>query len=274
MNDKQTIHYPQDEMHTLLIPVTRGCPYNRCVFCSMYKAEESSEVPFPEIEMQLKHADLYTEKVFLTGADPLNIGFSKLKELLALIQRYLPYCACVAAYASIRSISLYTKDELSLLHDEGLRLLYIGFESGSNSVLTLMHKGHTVADAISQAQKLNAANLSFDAIIIYGLAGENKGKENAIATAAMLNQFHARRLITMNLTIFQGTKLSQMTRSGDYIPANKNEKLLEIKTLLEELEPETPMIFDTTHPTNILKIKGALPVEQERLVSEVLSRMA
>ena len=76
MNKNVTIHYPQDEMNTVLLPVTTGCSYNKCSFCSMYKDEKYSEVPLRDIEMILLHGYKYTEKVFLTGADPMAIGFN------------------------------------------------------------------------------------------------------------------------------------------------------------------------------------------------------
>ena len=71
MNKNDTVHYPNDEMTTFLLPVTIGCSYNRCVFCSMYKDQQYSEVSMRDIEMQLLNGYTYTEKVFLTGADPL-----------------------------------------------------------------------------------------------------------------------------------------------------------------------------------------------------------
>lgn len=273
MNESKAIHYPQDEVHTFLLPVTIGCSHNACLFCSMYKGEKFSLVSWSKIEMQLKHGDTYTERVFLTGADPLVIGFDKMLRLMELIEHYLPYCACVASYASIRSISNYTKEELSVLHNKGLRLLYIGFETGCDEVLQLMNKGHTVAEAVAQAKKLNKANLSFNSIVVYGIAGQNKSVENALATAKMLNQFKTNKIITMSLSVFLGTKLDLMVRRGDFIPAANRERLIEVKTLLEKLEVKAPTIFDTTHPTNILRIKGMLPYDQEKLIKEIDKRL-
>ena len=209
----------------------------------------------------------------MTGADPLQFGFEKMNLLLDLVHQHLPYCACVASYASIRSISKYSTEELSILHQKGLWDLYIGFEKGSDEVLKLMNKGHRVADAISQAKKLNEADLSFNTIIIYGIAGQGRSEENAMATAEMIMQFRTRRIITMNLSVFPGTKLKQMVKSGEFIAASNRERMIEVKTLLEYLNPTTPTVFDTTHPTNILKIKGSLPQDKEKLLAEVKKRI-
>lgn len=269
MYEDDTIYYPQDEMNTFLLPITSGCSYNKCAYCSMYKDVKYCQVQFPDIEMQLRSGYPYTEKVFLTGADPMSVGFSKIKRLLDMIHQYLPYCACVASYASIKNISGYSVDELSILHDAGLRLLYIGFETGRNDILKLMNKGHTVNEAIQQAKKLNEAKIQFNTVVMYGIAGKGESVDNAFETAKMINQFITSRVITMNLTIFYGTELDHMVKNGYFIPADGNERLLELKTLLEKLEPKQPMIFDTTHPTNIIKIQGSLPKDKETLIDKV-----
>lgn len=268
-NNNDTVHYPHDEMTTLLLPVTLGCAYNKCYFCSMYKDVEYKRVSTNEMETHLMNGYLYTEKIFLTGADPLTIGFDGMLEILGLIKKYLPYCARVACYASIRSLLKYSEEELSILHNEGLRLLYIGFETGRDDILELMNKPHTVRDAIIVAKKLNRANLMFNSIIMYGIAGEGESVNNAISTAKMINQFDVNSIITMNLIIFEGTKLDNLVKNGDFTPPNRSERLLEIKTLLEYLEVEKPTIFDTTHPTNIIKIKGTLPQDKEILMKYI-----
>lgn len=269
MNRNAAVHYPHDEMTTFLLPVTIGCSYNKCAFCSMYVDDTYKEISLRDIEIQLLNGYLYTEKVFLTGADPMAIGFNKMKELLELISYHLPYCARVASYASIKTIGKYSLEELSILHNAGLRLLYIGFETGRDDILKLMKKGHRVKDAIKQAKKLNQANLSFNSIIMYGIGGKNESVDNAVETARMINEFVTKKLITMNLTIMEGAKLSTMVKNHEFTPSGRKERLLEIKTLLENLKPKEEMVFDTTHPTNIIKIKGKLPQEYLRLIREI-----
>lgn len=239
----------------------------------MYKNEKYREVPFWDIEMQLINGYSYTERVFLIGADPLSIGFEKMKLLLDMIHKHLRYCACVASYASIRSISRYSVEELSILHDAGLRLMYIGFETGKDDILKFMNKGHTINQAIKQAKKLNQAKLSFNSIVMYGIAGRDGCVDNANATAKMISQFKTKKVITMNLTIFHGTELNNMVKRGDFIPPDRKERLMEIRALLKNLQPDQPMLFDTTHPTNIIRIKGTLPQDKKILIGEVTNRI-
>lgn len=85
--ENTNIYYPYDEMKTTLIPVAEGCPYNRCSFCAMYKGCDYREVPQAEIDQILLNADEYTERVFLTGADPLAVGYDKIMRILGKIKK-------------------------------------------------------------------------------------------------------------------------------------------------------------------------------------------
>lgn len=73
----------------------------------------------------------------------------------------------------------------------------------------------------------------------------------------------------MNLIVFDGTELNNMIKRIEFIPPDRKERLVEIRTLLENLKPDQQMVFDTTHPTNIIKIKGTLPQDKERLIGEL-----
>lgn len=264
--EKTNIYYPYDELTTTLIPVVDGCPYNKCTFCAMYKDCDYREVPMREIEQVLLNADRYTERVFLTGADPLHIGYDKMLRVLEKIKQYLPYCACVASYASIRSISEYSVEQLETLHNAGLRLFYVGFESGNDQILKNIRKGHTAERAVQQAQKLNQAHIMFNSIIMYGIAGHGNGVENAKQTAQMLSQFRSNKIITMNYTVFEFSDMAEAVRSGAFVEASREERYLEIKTLLEHISPDCAVEFDTTHPTNIIKMRGKLPEDLEKMI--------
>ena len=274
MEERDMVYYPQDEMNTFLLPVTRGCSWNRCAFCAMYKDIRYEEISLAEMEKHLMNGDHYSERVFLTGADPLTIGFPKMMRILALIRRHLPICACVASYASIHNLKSYRVDQLVELKNAGLRQLYIGFETGDDELLKRFAKAHHLPDALTQAAKLNEARLAFNTIILTGLAGQGRGEDNAIKTAAMINQFTTRKIITMNLQIIGGTELDSWVSRGEFRPATRRELLMEMKRLLEALTPSQDTIFDTTHPTNLIRIKGILPRDQTRLITELKDRLS
>ena len=54
-----------------------------------------------------------------------------------------------------------------------------------------------------------------------------------------------------------------------FIFLQAEERLQEIKVLLENLEPKEPLMFDTTHATNLVRMEGLLPDERRRLLREI-----
>ena len=269
MYKEERIHFPQSEVRTMMVPVTTGCAYNRCAFCSMYKGDSYNEVPLDEIEYELSNGDPYTDRVFLTGADPLWVGYERMSKILKMIRKHFPYCGCAAAYASVKAIRKYSVEELTELHKLGLGLLYVGFETGSDEVLKYVKKGHTAEQAVEVGKKLNEAKIPFNSIIMYGIAGKGKCVENARETAKMLNQFDSNKIVTMNLTIFETTELAEKVAEGAFIPAGLTEKLEEIYALVEGLEVKRTTEFDTSHATNIVRMKKILPGEKEELLAYV-----
>lgn len=160
-------------------------------------------------------------------------------------------------------------EELESLHREGLRLLYVGFETGDDEVLTFMKKGNTAEEAVQQGRKLAEANLMFHAIIMYGIAGKGKSVRNAKLTAKMLNQLNPKKIITMNLTVFQGTELAHLVEKQEFVEAGVREKRDEIKVLIENLDVGEKVELDTTHATNLVKLQGWLPEQREEFIEKL-----
>lgn len=271
--EREIIHYPQDEMTSLLLPVSQGCSYNGCAFCGMYKDQGFKGLAKNRIEQILRGADPYTERIFLTGGDPLALGYARLASLLELVRKYLPYKARIASYASVSNIKALSDQQLASLHNLGLNMLYIGFESGSDRVLRRMNKSHSRSEAIEEARRLNKAHIRFNSIILLGIAGSGGGEENALATSSLLNHFDSASIITMRLRIFQGTPLQKMVDRGSFIPARDRQVLEEMLILIEGLKPRKALDFDSSHPTNLLKFKAVLPWEREALKRRIEGRL-
>ena len=67
MEPAATLYRPPFERHSLLIPVTNGCSWGRCAFCSMYQDQPFSPVPKSQIKERLKEAAGYPPGVFGRG---------------------------------------------------------------------------------------------------------------------------------------------------------------------------------------------------------------
>ena len=270
MEQAATLYRPPFERHSLLLPVTNGCSWGRCAFCSMYQDQPFAPVPKSQIKERLKEAADYlpdTRRVFLGGGDPLCLPFEQLEELLLDIRRALPACREVAMYASLKNILPKSDQQLERLRQLGLADLYIGVESGCDPVLERMNKGHTAQMALEQLTRLNRAQIPFFSILIYGFGGAGWGERNAKDTARLLSQVQSKAIVMMNLTVFPGTRLEQMCREGSFVEASPLERIQELVCLLEQLQVREPTGFSTSHITNQVVATGVLPQDRETLLA-------
>ena len=140
------VYRPPSEAYSLIVQVTYGCSHNTCAFCSMYKEKRFALRPLNEVleDFQLARQRYRSvRRVFLADGDALIRKASELYTILDTIRELFPECERVTSYASPSSIRLRTEEELRTLWEKGLTMVYMGLESGSDKVLTLMRKGHS-----------------------------------------------------------------------------------------------------------------------------------
>lgn len=82
---------PVDEADSLLIRTTRGCPWNRCTFCTLYDDMKFSIRSVPEIKKDILAAKAYFnghpfETCFLQDGDSFVM---RTKDLVEILDRFL-----------------------------------------------------------------------------------------------------------------------------------------------------------------------------------------
>ena len=141
---------PPSEAQSLIIRVTRGCHWNKCFFCGLYKGMKFSVRPMEDILEDIKtSAELYGGKralftsCFLQDGDALNIPTENLVLVLNTLKTHFPSLKTITSYARCDSILKKNENELNALQKAGLNHLYRGIESGSDTILQNIHKGIT-----------------------------------------------------------------------------------------------------------------------------------
>lgn len=272
MKYDEMIYRPPSEAYTLLLQVTSGCSHNKCSYCNMYKNINFKTESLEQIEKDLieaKKTHKYTKKIYLLNGDPFSLSANKLKSIAKLIRKHLPNCETISMYASINNIQNKSMEELKELQALGINDLYIGVETGYDESLKHINKGNTSKEAVEQLQRLNEASIDFISIIMYGVAGKNKGIENALATAKLLNSVKSKAIALMNLTLIPGTDLYEEALRGDFIEASEKEKLIEEKTLIENLNLKDDTLFSSIHMSNIESLNGFLPRDKDSFIKRL-----
>ena len=271
MNTTGIVYRPPFEANSLLLQVTTGCSHNKCTFCCMYHDVPFSMCPLEQVEAELDEAALFrpdVKRVFLEHGDPFTMPAERLLKIAELIHQKLPQVETIAMYASIQNIRRKTDAELRRLRDAGINGLDIGVESGLDEALSMMNKGNTAQESIEQLQRLKKAGIDFTLNIILGCGGAELWRENAEATAAMINAAAPKQIFTGTLHAEPGCKLYGEMQSGAFRECTFRQLLDEQELLLSRLELEECYCF-ASHPSNVMPMQGWLPKHKQDMLEAV-----
>lgn len=275
MKTEGTLYRPPVEANTFLLQITAGCTHNACRFCNMYKDKSfhliDEEILIENLQEEKKIRDIYGRphrRMFLADGDVFSLSADKLEEKINLIRKYHPDVETFAMYAAIRNLKHKTEEELIRLKELGVNDLYIGYESGLDDVLLSMNKGHTIEDAIIQAERLNKVGISHNALIILGLAGKGRGEESGRAVADLINKIKPKMTRLATLSIFENAELYRDIEEGKFVVPGETEILTEEKTIIENIELPDMHLW-ACHITNSVRLEGYIGRDKEWMVSKL-----
>ncbi len=271
MRYKGKVYRPPSEAYSLIVQVTYGCSHNRCAFCDMYDDKHFAMRPMEEIFEDFRMArQAYrrVERVFLADGDALMRRTADLVAILDLIYGLFPECERVTSYASPGSLHVKSEDDLRLLRNKGLTMLYMGLESGCDAVLEKMTKGHTVESIVTAGQKARRCGFALSVTAISGLGSKELLEEHAIGTAKALSAINPEYIGLLTLMVERGTPLERWVREGSFTVLGPADILRETELFLQHID-SPGSVFRMNHASNYLTLKGTLNEDREALLARV-----
>lgn len=265
------VYRPPYEANSLLLQVTLGCSHNKCTFCYMYPDVKFTVCPMEQVEADIDEATRYcpdVERVFLEHGDAFVLSADRLMQIADAIHRKLPKVETIAMYASIQNIKHKTDAELRRLRDAGINGLDIGVESGLDAALRYMNKGHTAKEDEEQLLRLTKAGIDYSFNAILGCGGSDLWKENAEATAALINAVQPHLLFIGTLHAQPGCKLYGDMKSGTFKECTCGQLLDEQEQLIRCLDLKDTYYFGS-HPSNLVPMQGRLPKRKQDMIEAV-----
>ncbi len=261
---------PPSEARSLLLQVTVGCSHNRCEFCGTYRQKKFKIKPIERIENDLQEARSYgyIDKLFLCDGDALIIPQPRLEEILALVNRYLPGLERIGSYANTKSILRKPVDELKRLKALGLKIVYLGVETGNEALLTKIQKGATRDQMVEAARRVKAAGIELSVTVILGIGGIEKSVEHALDTASLLTQMDPDYVGALTLMLVPGTPLYDDYRAGRFVLPDKLVYIRELHDMIAHAD-FTDCYFTSNHASNYLPIKARLPRQKEKVLKTI-----
>ena len=267
----EPVFRPPSEAQSLILPVTNGCSWNECTFCEMYTQPQKKFRPFPQEEieafLQRVAGQNPIRRVFLADGDAMVLSTKRLLAILEAIRRHLPSVDRVSSYCLPSNVKNKSVDELKELHDAGLKMAYIGCESGDDEVLRLVNKSETFASSLACLQKLGDAGIKRSVMILNGLGGKKLSPQHALNSARLMNAAPPEFLSTLVVSFPMGMQRFQ-NRFADFEILTQQELFLELQYLISELNLDNT-VFRSDHASNYLVLKGRLSRDKPRLLAEI-----
>jgi radical SAM superfamily enzyme YgiQ (UPF0313 family) len=291
---------PPSEAYSLLIRVTRNCPWNRCEFCAMYKAERFQLRDVEEIKRDIDFLrEVYDQakemawlkgyggdvryigsalgipwllqgevkNVFIGDSDSLVMKPHLLIEVIRYIKEKFPSVQRITSYARSRTILNKRFEDLKEIRKAGLTRLHVGLESGDDFILNYVKKGVSSSEAVEAGLKAKEAGFELSEYVISGLGGENRWMEHALHTADALNRINPHFIRIRTLVVLPFTPLYEKMESGDFVEASPETVMKELRLFIENLNVNSEFLTD--HVSNYIDLNGRLPEEKEKLLKKI-----
>ena len=262
---------PPSEAESLILQVTYGCSWNKCAFCEMYTSKSFKIRNEEEIARDINSAAKTLQgirKIFLADGNPMILATKKMLTILSDINTAFPRLRRVSTYALPRDILSKSLDELKELREAGLKLLYVGIESGDDELLLKINKGETYNSTVDGLLRAKEAGIKLSVIIINGLGGMEYSIQHAINSAEILNEIQPEFASALVLSFPFGTEHFINRFKGNFIPMNITDLFKEMKTFISYSDLKTT-IFRSNHASNYLVLSGILSRDKQQFLNQI-----
>jgi radical SAM superfamily enzyme YgiQ (UPF0313 family) len=281
----EPVYRPPSEAGSLLIQVTEGCTF-KCTFCisnsKKFKIREIVDIK-RDMDTSRRIYGIEVRKMFFLDGNAMVIPFQTLLDITKYAQSLFPKLNRIGTYAHAKDIIGKTDEELKLLHKAGLKIVYIGIESGNSELLQQTGKNVTADQIVAAFHKCFRAGITPSGTIILGLAGnENElAQKHMTDTADLVNRASPKHIMPADkipvwyisclaLMMPEGSDIAEDTNSGKFIPQTATGILNEMKILIENISDDVKgCVFRSNHASNYLPIKGRLSRDREKILGVI-----
>ncbi len=275
MHYEGNIIRPPSEANSILLQVTVGCSHNKCTFCGAYAGErftiKKDDIIFEDIEFAAKYCKNQT-RLFICDGDALIIPQRRLVPILEKIRKRLPWVDRIGLYANTKSIRMKSDEELRELGELGIKIAYMGLETGDDVTLKKVKKGADADRMIEMGKKIRSAGIKLSITVLLGLAGRERSDIHAMETGRVLSAIDPEYVGALSLMLIPGTPMHRDFEAGKFEMITPDEMLRELGTMISTTNL-TSGLFHANHASNYLPIRAHLPQDREKTLALIARAM-
>lgn len=209
------------------------------------------------------------QNVFLQDGNSLALKADKVLEVLQYLRSKFPKINRVTTYSRAETLAKISVEQFKALKEAGLDRIHSGYETGSDKVLELIHKGVTADQEIQAGKNIKAAGIELSVYFMPGIGGKALSRDNALETARVISAINPDYVRIRSAVVKIGTELWDDYQRGTYQLCSENDKVMEIKLLIENARGCTGMLV-SDHIINLLQgIEGRLDADRTRMLSTI-----
>lgn len=267
-----TIWRPPSEAGSLIVQATIGCAHNQCTFCTMYKDKKFRIRSVGEIKQDIAYAGkIYgrqIRKLFLADGDALSMPTKDLLSVIAYAKEQMPWLISISSYGTALDVIHKGVNQLKKLKEAGLSMVYMGAESGDETILKEVRKGITKQQLIEAGKLLKQAGIFNSLTLISGLGGRKLLKEHAINSAYLISEIKPEYLGFLTLMIEEEAVLYKKIKAGEMELLHPEDVMEEMRLFLEHVDSEGT-VFRSNHASNYVMLKGTLNKDRDLMLAQV-----
>lgn len=279
MTQQEMYFRPPSEAESFIIRVMHGCPHNKCSFCNLFKKVRFRPVPLPEVLTGIdqdaldlgEHVPKLTS-MYLEGGDPLALRTDRLLAIMEHARSRFPNLNRFACYATARFGRQKSQEDLNALARAGLRRVFVGLESGSDTILKATGKGCSGADIADFGKKLFLAGIELDVSMMLGIGGMELSHEHAVKTAELLNVINPACVRIRTFVAKEGTELGIAYHEGRFALMEPHDILYELRTMTEHITGRMQLLSE--HWTDFIHFTAQMPEAKSGLLAYIDEALA
>ena len=232
---------------------------------------------FEEVKEDIDEASSYdpeVQRVFLADGDALIIPQKELISILEYLRMKWKGLERVGIYANAKDILKKSLEELKVLKDLGLGIVYLGLESGNRDILRRIKKNAKVEQLIQAGKRVKESGILLSVTVLLGIGGVGGSKEHAEDTGKVLSMMDPDFVGALSLMIVPGTPIQREMEEGKFELPTPFGLIQELERMIDHCE-FTRCFFASNHASNYLPLRIQMPeqkMEALRRIREVLKR--